>query len=92
LRQLLYCPLMIKGFNSDVVVLGKSYHVQSEDWGMEKSTLISRVFCNGAVVKTIKTSYAEAVRTGPVSDGEALRQALRRQHAQILEDLSTGKL
>ena len=83
---------MIKGFNSDIIILGKSYHVQSEDWGAEKSTLISRVFCNGAVVKTVKISYAEALRTGPVSDTEALKQALRRQHSQILEELSSGKI
>lgn len=83
---------MIKGFNSDVVIKGKSFHVQSEDWGTEKATLVSRVFLNGAVIKTIKTSYAEAVIAGPVNDTEALKNALRRQHSRVMDDLSAGKI
>lgn len=83
---------MIKGFNTDVVIRGQSFHVQSEDWGQEKATLVSRVFLNGAVIKTIKTSYSEAVMAGPVNDLEALKTALRRQHSKVMDDLSAGKI
>ena len=83
---------MIKGFNSDIVVKGKNYHVQSEDWGRDKASLVSRVFQNGAVIKTIKISYSEALNSGPVNDTEALKQALRRKHTRVLDDLTAGRI
>lgn len=83
---------MNKGFNSDLSVRGKKFHVQTEDWGQQNPFLVSRVFCNGAVVKTIKTSYKDALRGGPVSDFEAISHALRRQHHQIMDDLLAGTL
>ena len=87
LADVLYRLAMVKGFNSDVSVRGKSYHVQTEDWGTLNPFFVSRVFCNGAVVKTIKTPYSEALRGGPVNDFQAITQALRRQHHRILDDL-----
>jgi hypothetical protein len=79
------------GFNSDLSVRGQSFHIQTEDWGPERGFLVSRVFCSGAVVRTVKTSYADALRSGPVvNDAEAVRQALRRQHNRVLDELMTG--
>ena len=83
---------MQKGFNSDVTVKGKTFHVQTEDWGTQNPFIVSRVFCNGAVMKTIKTSHAEAIRTGPVNDGEAIKLALRRQHNRVMESLVSGQI
>lgn len=83
---------MHKGFNSDLTVRGKQYHVQTEDWGRENPVLVSRVFCNGAVLKTIKTPHSVAMRSGPVNDAEAIRQALRRQHHQVMDELLSGDL
>jgi hypothetical protein len=44
---------MVKGFNSDLVIRGKNYHVQTEDWGNANPFLVSRVFSNGAVLKNL---------------------------------------
>ena len=49
---------MQTGFNSDITYRGVSYHVQTEDWGLENPFIVSRVFQQGAVLKTFKTSYA----------------------------------
>jgi hypothetical protein len=81
-----------KGFNSDISVRGKSYHVQTEDWGNDKAFLVSRVFSGGAVVKTVKVSYDEALRGGPVNSAGAIDQALRRQHNRILDELIKGQI
>jgi hypothetical protein len=54
---------MQKGHNSDINVRGKSYHVQTEDWGSENPFIVSRIFCDGAVLKTIKTSHSEALKS-----------------------------
>lgn len=83
---------MQKGYNSDIQVRGKSYHVQTEDWGTQNPFLVTRIFCNGAVMKTFKTSYSDALRGGPVNDLEAIRLALRQQHNRILDQLVSGQL
>jgi len=83
---------MQKGFNSDVSVRGKTFHVQTEDWGQDNPYLVSRVFCNGAVVRTIKTSYVDALRGGPVGDTAAIQLALRQQHHRIMDGLISGSL
>lgn len=83
---------MVKGFNSDLSIRGKTYHVQTEDWGSRNPFLVSRVFANGAVIKTIKTSYAEALKGGPVQDHQALGLALRKQHQQIIDQLHMGAI
>ncbi len=83
---------MQKGFNSDVSVKGKSYHVQTEDWGQQNPFFVSRVFCNGAVVKTFKISHLDALKTEPVNLAEALKLALRKQHQQVMDMVFNGQL
>jgi hypothetical protein len=83
---------MQKGFNSDLSVRGKTFHVQTEDWGQANPFLVSRVFCNGAVIKTIKTSYEKALFEGSVNEDSAIRQALQRQHQQVMSDLLSNSL
>ena len=84
--------LVEKGFNSDVSCMGTEYHVQTEDWGKQNPFLVSRVFRNGAVVKSIKTSYEEVLPRGPTSEPRAIRLAMKIQHQQILDLLLSGKL
>jgi hypothetical protein len=81
-----------KGFNSDISFLGSEYHVQTEDWGTGNPFLVSRVFHNGAVVKSIKTSYTEVLPRGPATESKSIRLAMKIQHQQILDLLLSGKL
>jgi hypothetical protein len=81
-----------KGFNSDVAWQGSSYHVQTEDWGRQNPFLVSRVFRDGAVIKSIKTSYLEILPAGPVSESKAIKLAMKIQHQQILDLLLSGRL
>ncbi len=91
---------MEKGFNSDIVYRGMNFHVQSEDWGLDNPYLVSRVYQNGAVVKSVKTPYAEVLR--PLSGmvrynreaiaSQTIQLALRQQHEQILDLLLSGQL
>jgi hypothetical protein len=87
---------MLKGYNSDLSVRGKSYHVQSEDWGAERAFLVSRVFSNGAVLQTIKVPYQNVLRStvqaASIRDPEALAQALRRQHLETIEKVQSGAI
>ncbi|MCX7978185.1 MAG: hypothetical protein N2578_04200 [Bdellovibrionaceae bacterium] len=78
---------MQKGLNSDIVIRGERYHVQTEDWGEENPYIVTRVFCSGAVVSTVKTPYREILRTGPSSIPQAVRIAILEQHHRVLESL-----
>lgn len=81
-----------KGFNSDIVVAGKTYHIQTEDWGRANPFFVSRVFCNGAVVKSVKTPYEKVLPKGLVAERKTIQMALRMQHEQILDLLVSGQL
>lgn len=78
---------MQKGFNSDITVRGQKFHIQTEDWGLQNPYLVSRIFCNGAVLKTIKTPYDTVLKMGSSQTQEAIRLALRRQHSTIIDTL-----
>lgn len=81
---------MQKGFNSDISVRGQKYHIQTEDWGKLNPFLVSRIFCNGAVMKTIKTSYDTVLKLGSTQSDEAIKLALHRQHSTIIDTLMSG--
>jgi len=83
---------MQKGYNSDIQVKGQAYHVQTEDWGLQNPFLVSRIFKNGAVLKTIKTSHDEALRNGSIRTHDAIQIALKTQHNLVLEQLLTGQI
>lgn len=84
--------ILEKGFNSDISWLGVQYHVQTEDWGSDNPYLVSRVFQNGAVVKSIKTGYSDIIPQGPATQSKAIRLAMKIQHQEILDLLLSGKL
>ncbi|MBX7231279.1 MAG: hypothetical protein K1X29_04240 [Bdellovibrionales bacterium] len=81
-----------KGFNSDIMVNGIPYHIQTEDWGRQNPFFVSRVFSNGAVIKSIKMPYSTLLSKGAQADQEEVRFALRCQHEQVLDLLVSGQL
>ncbi len=83
---------MQKGFNSDVNFKGQKYHVQTEDWGFQNPYLVSRIFRQGAVLRTIKTSYTEILLDPtPRTQEDAIQQALRSQHTLVVEQILSGE-
>lgn len=81
-----------KGFNTDIVLWGAPYHIQTEDWGLKNPHLVSRIFKNGAVVKSIKTSYVDVLPKGVHSGRESVRLAMEIQHQKILDLLRKGQM
>lgn len=84
---------MEKGYNSDIKIGGDLYHIQTEDWGSESQVLMTRIFKNGAVIKSYKSSYADLIKlTPPTYRRQKLRDALRNQHRKILDLLQSGQI
>lgn len=83
---------MEKGFNTDISLEGSRYHVQTEDWGHANPFLVTRIFKEGAVIKSIKTPYREIIQKVKNFDQQAIRLAMRDQHERILDRLVSGQL
>lgn len=82
------CSAMDHGFNSDILVKGISYHVQTEDWGDGNPFIVTRIFKGGAVVKSVKTAYQEIWKRTQKNDRQAIRLAMQLQHQEILDQLT----
>jgi len=82
---------MLKGYNSDINIKGVNYHVQTEDWGQNNPYLVTRIFKQGAVIKTFKTPYSEILPNAHY-DSSTLEQALKAQHFRILDQITRAPL
>ncbi len=76
--------------NSDINLGNDSFHIQTEDWGVASPYIVSRIYKNGAVLKSIKTPYSEIV-DAPIWDKNAVELAVKSQHDQLVEQLLTGR-
>ena len=89
--------IFVKGFNSDICFKGCSYHVQTEDWGESKSSIVTKVFKNGAVVKTVTSNYKDFISTDASVSNDShklhhIQSAMQDQHRTVLTLLHSGKL
>jgi hypothetical protein len=75
---------------SDINLGNDSFHVQTEDWGVASPYIVSRIYKNGAVLKSIKTPYSEII-DAPIWDKQAVEFAVKSQHDQLVEQLLTGR-
>jgi hypothetical protein len=76
--------------NSDINLGNDSFHIQTEDWGVASPYIVSRIYKNGAVLKSIKTPYSEVV-DAPIWDKQAVELAVKSQHEQLVEQLLAGR-
>ena len=83
---------MEAGFNTDLIIKGEQFHVQTEDWGKKNPYFVSRVYRGGAVLKSVKIAYNEILPKGMESGPKAIKMALELQHKKILDLLLSGQL
>jgi hypothetical protein len=74
----------VAGENTDLLIRGARFHVQTEDWGARERALLSRVFRNGAVIKTYKLDY-EKIKD--VQDPQYRRATLVKFHQLVIENV-----
>ncbi len=81
---------MVQGLNTDFYLNGKHYHLQTEDWGSDKPYLVTRLYCQGAVLKTLKRSYNDIFGTTRISS-EVVQVALKHQHEGFAKEFISQK-
>jgi hypothetical protein len=81
---------LITGFNTDVQHHGVTYHVQTEDKGLDSPLILSLVYVGGAIIASKRTYYEDLVAAG--FDEGALTERLQRQHKLICAAIKAGRV
>src|SRR5262249_14305201 len=78
------------GFNNNVKYKERTFHIQTEDSGLDKPHIITHLFADGGrVIKSHKRSYAEHVRRDDVA--RYVRQLMKGQQLEMALSLRDGK-
>ncbi len=78
------------GFNNNVKYKSLTFHIQTEDSGLDKPHIITHLFADGGrVIKSHKRSYAAEVRRDDVA--QYVRQLMKGQQLEMALALREGK-
>lgn len=81
---------VITGFNTDVEHDGVTYHVQTEDKGLETPLILSLVYTGGEILASKRVRYDDLVASG--FDEKILADRLQRQHKLICAAIRAGRI
>lgn len=81
---------MLTGFNTDVAHDGITYHVQTEDKGLDAPIILSLVYVGGAILASKRTPYDDLIAAG--LDEQALAERIHRQHKLICAAIRAGRI
>jgi hypothetical protein len=81
---------VITGFNTDIPYDGVTYHVQTEDKGLDTPLILSLVYVGGAIIASKRTPYADLISKG--FDEGLLTERLQRQHKLICAAIKSGRV
>ena len=76
---------MIFGYNTDVPVGDKVYHVQTEDRGSKHPVIDSVIYLKGRILDKRRTSYVP----GEVTP-EKIKEMVTQQHKELVEAIKSG--
>ena len=79
---------MLPGYNHNVKYKEKTFHIQTEDSGIENPHIITLLYVGGNILARRKTSYADIVKNENLQD--VVRELMQEQHKQMLRDLKGG--
>jgi hypothetical protein len=81
---------VITGFNTDIPYDGVTYHVQTEDKGLDTPLILSLVYVGGHIIASKRTPYADLISKG--FDENVLTERLQRQHKLICAAIKSGRV
>lgn len=80
---------MITGFNTDIEYEGVTYHVQTEDKGLDTPLILSLVYDRGTILASKRASYDDLLAE---FDEKVLAQRLQKQHKLICAAVRAGRI
>jgi hypothetical protein len=81
---------MLSGFNHNIRFRGNVYHVQTEDGGKDNPQIITHAFQGGAILDSVRTSYADLI--GLPSWQADLKDRMKAQHLEEIRRLMSGDI
>ena len=81
---------MITGFNTDIEFQGVTYHVQTEDKGVDTPLILSLVYDRGTILASKRSPYDDLL--AGVFDEKALTERLQKQHKLICAAIQAGRI
>lgn len=79
---------MVAGFNHNVKHRGKSYHVQTEDFGLDNPQIVTHLFVGGNILASKKLGYGDIAGAEDLS--RVVRELMEEQHKDVLRNLVNG--
>lgn len=80
---------MIVGFNHNITYRGVSFHVQTEDSGLQKPQLVSLLYHGGTIISSQKTLYADILKVENLD--QVVENLAKEQHKGMLKRLTSGE-
>ncbi|MBN2385310.1 response regulator [bacterium] len=80
---------MVTGYNENIVHQGKTYHIQTEDYGAEQGVVKSFIYESGMIVSSREIDYSRFNDRTNLS--QIVSTVVKRLHHQMVEDLLIGK-
>ena len=81
---------MITGFNTDIEVQGVTYHIQTEDKGVDTPLILSLVYDRGTILASKRSPYDDLL--ADAFDEKALAERLQKQHKLICAAVRAGRI
>ena len=81
---------MITGYNTDVEFGGVTYHIQTEDKGLDTPIILSLVYDRGTILAAKREPYDDLIDKG--FDERVLAERLTKQHKLICAAVKKGRI
>ncbi|HLM01433.1 MAG TPA: hypothetical protein VK400_10305 [Pyrinomonadaceae bacterium] len=90
IRRLSRQIAVITGFNTDIEYNGVTYHVQTEDKGVNTPLILSLVYDRGTILASKRSPYDDLLKGG--LDEKQLAERLQKQHHLICAAIKAGRI
>ncbi|OGF64082.1 MAG: hypothetical protein A2Y62_15620, partial [Candidatus Fischerbacteria bacterium RBG_13_37_8] len=80
---------MITGYNTEIKVKNKVFHIQTEDKGERNPIIETLIYVGGEIIDAYRTSYENLVKSG--LDKNKLKSLMEEQHKHIIATIRQGK-
>lgn len=89
-HSLCHTGLMLPGYNHNIEYRDRTFHVQTEDSGIDNPHIITHLFEGGNILETRKCDYANILDSE--QRDKVLMSLMLNQHQALIRDLEGGQL